>query len=159
MYLTQSNPIQCILQYAFARFNNLRKEYVWGQRIYEIARANAKDGVNTIEWEESDEAKDLAGFGFDAMYEDLRNDAPYGSRMFDDTDDDDDNGSQDTSGFGSQAGSTKSGTSKGGYQTKRHAEAKEAGAGSGGEAVAGLLTGSCNTKPAEGWSACVTIVA
>ena len=102
-------------QYAFARFNSLRTEYIWGRKIYEIARENAKDGVKTMEWEESGEAKDLAGFGFDAMYEDLQGSVPHGSRMFDDSDDDDDNGSQDTSGFGSQAGSTKSGTSKGGY--------------------------------------------
>ena len=98
-------------QYAFARFNNLRKEYLWGRKIYEIARQNAKDGVKTMEWEESDEAKDLAGFGFDALYEDLRNDAPYGAGMFSESDGDGD-GSQDNSGVGSQAGSHRSGSSR-----------------------------------------------
>jgi hypothetical protein len=102
-------------QYAFARFNSLRTAYRWGRKIYEIARENAKDGVKTMEWEESGEAKDLAGFGFDAQYEDLRNVPAHGSRMFDDSDDDDDNGSQDTSGFGSRTGSNRSGASKGGY--------------------------------------------
>ena len=66
-------------QYSFARFNGLRTEFFGGRRIYKNARANAKDGVETMYWPESNEAKDLTGFGYDAMYEDLQGSVPHGS--------------------------------------------------------------------------------
>ena len=98
-------------QYSFQRFNSLRTEYEWGRRIYKNARANAKDGVETMEWLDSNEAKDLTGFGYDAMYEDLHGPVvePQPTEMFEDSDLDD--GSQDISGFESRAGSIKSATS------------------------------------------------
>ena len=107
-------------QYSFARFNGLRTEYMWGRRIYKNARANAKDGVETMEWLDSNEAKDLTGFGYDAMYEDLQAPVvePQQDEMFEDSDQDDETGSQDISGFGSRGGSIRSGTSsanRGGY--------------------------------------------
>ena len=97
-------------QHSFARFNALRTEYAWGQRLYQNARANAKEGVETMVWPESNESKDLTGFGYDAMYEDLRNDdknSLFGSG----SDDDDEVNSQDTSGFESRPGSVISGNS------------------------------------------------
>ena len=98
------------LQCSFSRFNNLRAEYEWGRRIYRNARANAKDGVETMEWPDSNESKDLTGFGYDAMYEDLNAPVvePPQDGMFEDSDQDD--GSQDISGF-SRPGSIISGTS------------------------------------------------
>ena len=108
-------------QYSFARFNGLRTEYMWGRRIYKNARANAKDGVETMEWLDSNEAKDLTGFGYDAMYEDLHGPVvePQPNEMFEDSDQDD--GSQDVSGF-SRPGSVRSGTSsanRGGHAPMR----------------------------------------
>ena len=102
------------LQYSFSRFNNLRAEYEWGRRIYRNARANAKEGVETMEWPDSNESKDLTGFGYDAMYEDLRSND--NNELFGSSDDDGD-GSQELSGF-SRPGSVISGnssTNRGGH--------------------------------------------
>ena len=59
-----------------------------------------------MEWLDSDEAKDLTGFGYDAMYEDLRNDD--NNELFGSSEEDE--GSQELSGF-SRPGSIISGTS------------------------------------------------
>ena len=103
-------------QYSFARFNALRAEYQWGQRLYQNARANVKEGVQTMEWPPSQHCKDLAGFGYDEMYEEFRNEGA----MSGSADDDDGHNSQDTSGVWSNegsvasgAGSTKSGSNRG----------------------------------------------
>jgi hypothetical protein len=104
-------------QYSFTRFNALRTEYQWGQKLYQNARANAKEGVHTMEWAPSPECKDLAGFGYDEMYEEVRNDG-VGS-MSDLSDGHMSPNSQDTSRASSQgsvasgAGSTKSGSNRG----------------------------------------------
>ena len=91
-------------QYAFNRFNQLRTEYEWGRKIYDIACQNTREGVKTLEWQDNQPASaDLTGFGFDQLYEDMRGDAEDAGLL--DEWDDDDNNSQDTSGFGSRAGS------------------------------------------------------
>jgi hypothetical protein len=115
-------------QYSFARFNALRTEYEWGQKLYQNARANAKEGVETIEWQPSNESKDLAGFGYDEMYEDLRNDGE--GSMSDLSDGHMSPNSQDTSRASSQgsvasgAGSTMSG-SFGFIQSKKKPKKKK----------------------------------
>ena len=94
-------------QYSFSRFNALRAEFEFGQRLYQNARANAKEGVHTMEWPPSQHCKDLAGFGYDEMYEEFRNEGA----MSGSADDDDGHNSQDTSGVWSNAGSVVSGAS------------------------------------------------
>ena len=94
-------------QYSFSRFNALRAEFEFGQRLYQNARANAKEGVHTMEWPPSNNCKDLAGFGYDEMYEEVRNEGA----MSGSADDDDGHNSQDTSGVWSNAGSVVSGAS------------------------------------------------
>ena len=94
-------------QYSFSRFNALRAEFEFGQRLYQNARANAKEGVHTMEWPPSQHCKDLAGFGYDEMYEEFRNEGA----MSGSADDDDGHNSQDTSGVWSNEGSVKSGAS------------------------------------------------
>ena len=93
--------------YSFSRFNALRAEFEFGQRLYQNARANAKEGVHTMEWPPSQHCKDLAGFGYDEMYEEFRNEGA----MSGSADDDDGHNSQDTSGVWSNEGSVKSGAS------------------------------------------------
>ena len=102
--------------YSFSRFNALRAEFEFGQRLYQNARANAKEGVHTMEWPPSQHCKDLAGFGYDEMYEEFRNEGA----MSGSADDDDGHNDQDTSGVWSNevsvasgAGSTKSGSNRG----------------------------------------------
>ena len=94
-------------QYSFTRFNALRAEYQFGQKLYQNARANAKEGVETMEWQPSNECKDLAGFGYDEMYEEVRNDG-VGS-MSDLSDGHISPNSQDTSSGCSRQGSVASG--------------------------------------------------
>ena len=94
--------------YSFSRFNALRAEFEFGQRLYQNARANAKEGVHTMEWPPSQHCKDLAGFGYDEMYEEFRNEGAMSGSA---DDDDGHNMEQDTSGVWSNEGSVVSGAS------------------------------------------------
>ena len=60
-----------------------------------------------MEWPPSQHCKDLAGFGYDEMYEEFRNEGA----MSGSADDDDGHNSQDTSGVWSNEGSVASGAS------------------------------------------------
>ena len=60
-----------------------------------------------MEWPPSQHCKDLAGFGYDEMYEEFRNEGA----MSGSADDDDGHNSQDTSGVWSNEGSVVSGAS------------------------------------------------
>ena len=114
--------------YSFSRFNALRVEFEFGQRLYQNARANAKEGVHTMEWPPSQHCKDLAGFGYDEMYEEFRNEGA----MSGSADDDDGHNDQDTSGVWSNegsvasgAGSTKSTAAKYGFMASHPPQGKK----------------------------------